>query len=117
MIQIHYKRGIIAGVPMMAQLRSFVIFQGIQTSIAKKPYIFVIFQGGGLDPLPPHSSGSAHFLVLITCFYFVLFFHFQQKVHVHVVMCTHRKLELACLESLMGALLLAMGSTVFDEEN
>ena len=29
---------------------SFVIFQGIRTSIAKKPYIFVIFQGG-LDPL------------------------------------------------------------------
>ena len=30
-----------------------MIFQGIRTSIAKKPYIFVIFQGGvgGLDPL------------------------------------------------------------------
>ena len=26
---------------------SFVIFQGIRSSIAKKPYIFVIFQGGG----------------------------------------------------------------------
>ena len=31
-----------------------MIFQGIWTSIAKKPYIFVIFQGGGgLDPLSP----------------------------------------------------------------
>ena len=34
---------------MMAQhliwLGSFVIFQGIRTSIAKKPYIFVIFKG------------------------------------------------------------------------
>ena len=31
-----------------------MIFKGIQTSIAKKPYIFVIFQGGrGLDPLSP----------------------------------------------------------------
>ena len=28
-------------------LGSFLIFQGIRTSIAKKPYIFVIFQGGG----------------------------------------------------------------------
>ena len=32
-----------------------MIFKGIQTSIAKKPYIFVIFQvgggGGGPDPL------------------------------------------------------------------
>ena len=35
-------------------LGSFMIFQGIQTSIAKKPYIFVIFQGvGGTDPLSP----------------------------------------------------------------
>ena len=36
---------------MMAQheccLGSFMIFQGIRTSIAKKPYIFVIFQWGG----------------------------------------------------------------------
>ena len=28
-----------------------VIFQGVRTSIAKKPYIFVVFQGGG-DPDP-----------------------------------------------------------------
>ena len=29
-------------------------FQYIWTTIGKKPYIFVIFQGGGgLDPLPP----------------------------------------------------------------
>ena len=35
-----------------------MIFQGIRTSIAKKPYSFVIFQVGGPDPCP--SSGSAH---------------------------------------------------------
>ena len=36
-------------------LGSFVIFQGIRTSIAKKPYIFVIFHGrsGPLPPPPP----------------------------------------------------------------
>ena len=28
-------------------LGSFGIFQGIQTSIAKKSYFFVIFEGGG----------------------------------------------------------------------
>ena len=28
-------------------------FQGIRTSIAKKPCIFVIFQGEGPDPPPP----------------------------------------------------------------
>ena len=34
-------------------LGSFVIFQGVRTSIAKKLYIFVIFQGeGGSDPCP-----------------------------------------------------------------
>ena len=36
-------------------LGSFVIFQGIRTSIAKKPYIFVIFRGFGppVFPLDP----------------------------------------------------------------
>ena len=39
---------------------SFVIFQGIQTSIAKEPCSFVIFPGGvsGHPAIPP--SGSAH---------------------------------------------------------
>ena len=32
---------------------SFVIFQGIWTSIANKPYIFMIFQGGPDLPPPP----------------------------------------------------------------
>ena len=31
---------------------SFVIFKGIRNSIAKKPYIFVIYQGGGGGPNP-----------------------------------------------------------------
>ena len=36
-----------------------MVLQGIRASIAKKPYTFVIFQGGGSpDPLSP--SGSAH---------------------------------------------------------
>ena len=35
-----------------------MIFQGIRTSISRKPYIFVIFQWG-LDPLHP-PSGSSH---------------------------------------------------------
>ena len=34
-------------------LDRFVIFQGIRTSIAKKPYIFVIFQRGSGPPAPP----------------------------------------------------------------
>ena len=41
-------------------LCSLVIFQGIQTSVAKKSYIFVIlFKGGGVR-IPCPSSGSAH---------------------------------------------------------
>ena len=51
----------LAGMPMMAQhcwLSSFVIFQWILTSIAKKPYISYDFSGGVWSPCPP--SGSAH---------------------------------------------------------
>ena len=41
-------------------LGRFVIFQGIWTSISKKPHIFVIFQEwGGPDPWP-RPSGSTH---------------------------------------------------------
>ena len=45
----------------------FVFFQWILTSIAKKPYIFGIFQGGGgPDPLhPPPPSGSPHVIRLL----------------------------------------------------
>ena len=47
-------------------LGSFVIFQGIGTSIAKKPYIIVIFQGGwGSDPLsPPLWIGPCIYLLV-----------------------------------------------------
>ena len=43
-------------------LSSFVIFQGILTSIAKKPYISYDFSGGGgvRRPCPPPLSRSAH---------------------------------------------------------
>ena len=39
-----------------------MIFQGIRTSIAKEPYSFVIFQGGGGGGSGPSvcTSGSAH---------------------------------------------------------
>ena len=40
-------------------LGSFVIFQGIWTSIAKKPYSFVIFLCVGYGP-PVTPCGSAH---------------------------------------------------------
>ena len=51
------------GTTLNAGLEAFVIFQGIRTSTAKKPYIFVIFQVGGggggvsgppIPPLDPH---------------------------------------------------------------
>ena len=41
-------------------LGSCVILQGIRTSIVQKPYIFVIFQGGGGVRTPCPPSGSAH---------------------------------------------------------
>ena len=65
----HYKRAIIGpparrhlnGVSLTGRwwpniecwLGSFAVLQGIRASIAKKPYIFVIFQGGSVPPVPP----------------------------------------------------------------
>ena len=46
------------GPTLNAGLAAFVIFQGIQTSIAEKPYIFVNFHRGSGPPVPP-PSGSA----------------------------------------------------------
>ena len=37
-------------------------FKGIQTSIAKKPYIFVIFQGGSRTPGPTSGSTNVIFM-------------------------------------------------------
>ena len=57
-------------------LGTFVIFKGIRASIAKNPYIFVIFQGGGgglkkpkkkhvsIGPRLTKLSGSAHGLIV-----------------------------------------------------
>ena len=42
-------------------LFSFVIFQGIWTSIAKKPYISVIFQRGSGPPVPPSGYACGSF--------------------------------------------------------
>ena len=49
---------------------SFVIFQGIRTSIAKEPYIFVIFRGVWTPfPPPPPPPPPAHvFSTQRTCF-------------------------------------------------
>ena len=43
---------------------SFVVFQWIHTSIAKKPYIFVIFQGVS-EHFPPAPSGSPNVLLMV----------------------------------------------------
>ena len=42
------------------QLGSFVIFQGVWTSIAKKPYILWFFRSGGGGESPDPLSGSAN---------------------------------------------------------
>ena len=70
-----------AGVPMMAKLGNCE-FYWIRTCIAQKPYIFVIFQGGGVDSLPPPPlwirdliefllyAHAILYLMLETCSYF-----------------------------------------------
>ena len=50
----HYKRGHDRLDDGQHRILYFVIFQGTRTGIAKKPYIFVIFQGSGVwTPCPP----------------------------------------------------------------
>ena len=49
-------------------LSSFVDLHGIRTSIAKKPYIFVIFQGGG-GPYPLSPPLDPHLTKIIFVFY------------------------------------------------
>ena len=56
--------------------RSFVIFKGIWTSIAKEPYILVIFQGGSRPHIPPTPSGSAH-VMPHNNIHFVFFFRYS----------------------------------------
>ena len=48
-------------------LGSFVIFQGIWVSIAKKHYIVLIFQRGGGVQTPCLPSGSVHVFPLHNC--------------------------------------------------
>ena len=60
-----------------------MIFQGIWTRTAKKPYIFVTFQGGP-DPCPP--SGSAHVMLMVCvisclrCSTMIFFCKFQMSL-------------------------------------
>ena len=46
------------------QLGSFVIFQGLWTSVAKKPYIC---EGGGRTPAPPSGSANGIHGPLVCC--------------------------------------------------
>ena len=55
-----------------------MIFQGIRTSIAKKPYIFVIVQGGGgRPPLDPRML-SVRFHRL--CMYSVILLSYRASI-------------------------------------
>ena len=71
-------------------LGSFVVFQGIRTSIAKKPYIFVIFQGaGGLDHLshplgPPMYCGIFRSYSLALCPSLHYATQEPKRIHVHL---------------------------------
>ena len=47
------KRRFACGPMMFQHVGSFWDFKVIRTSVAKEPYIFVIFQGGVRTPCPP----------------------------------------------------------------
>ena len=53
----HHLNGVEVDPTLNAGLEA-VIIQGIRTSIATKPYIFVIFQGGGVRTLCPLSESA-----------------------------------------------------------
>ena len=76
-----------AGVPMLAQTWSFVIFRGSGPVLIRNP-TFVIFRGGGggPDPLSP-PSGSAYGMGIHVCFLFVLFYpkwYFLRQIRIWV---------------------------------
>ena len=50
---------------MECWLGSFVVFQGILTSVAKEPYIFLIFPGGSGPPVPPLDLHMGHSIILV----------------------------------------------------
>ena len=95
MIQYHYKRAIngppakrhLNGVSLACRwwptiecwLCSFVNFQVIRTSVAKKPYIFVIFQGWSRPPFPPPFE-SAHVISWIEHSYIFMTFEARTLV-------------------------------------
>ena len=66
-----------------------MIFQGIWTSIAKKPYIFIIFQGGGgaHPPLDPHMDGipAGFSMLILQKFIRCLFSQFAKKSEPEVI--------------------------------
>ena len=53
-----------------------MIFQGIRTSIAKKPYSFVICQGGGGAVTPCTPSGYVHVIINDS---YLFFKHFRNE--------------------------------------
>ena len=63
-----------------------VIFQGIRTRIAEKPYIFVIFLGGGGGgvwirgcPMAANLLACVHFLLLLLCL--IMLFSVDERGH------------------------------------
>ena len=58
---------------------------GVRTSIAKKPYIFMIYHGGGGGPDPLPLSGSAHVnKYILLRYHAVVKTYFRGYIHLKV---------------------------------
>ena len=74
-----------------------MIFQWIRTSIAKKPYIFAIFQGGGADPLWPSLDPHMMLIVLVPHIVFCTlnYFRFHKNITCLHLCCHNRRSSLS----------------------
>ena len=64
-------------------LGSFVIFYVVGTSIAKKPYVFVIYQGGGGGLDPQLLSGFVHVKTNTFCSDTMLLWEYISARYIH----------------------------------
>ena len=74
-----------------------MIFQGIRTSIAKKPYIFVIFQGGP-SPLSTHLDPHMFLTTLTRLAYLdvslINYFHIVMSFSQTVIVLIHLYIDM-----------------------
>ena len=95
-------KGCFTGGPMIkCWLGSFVALQGIRTSIAKKPNLFVIFQGGP-DPLSPLLGPPMAYTQAYQCLCYLHLLSWKYTLVVKLAPCQIVMLHLASVVEQAG---------------